>query len=113
MARPKLSTDNLLSEAVETALNKSDFLVFAANAERAGLTRSAYARQQIVGGKVIIKQSRQLDKSVYLQLVGVCRNLNQYTKLSHRDKKPHPSVLRVLKSLENWLGKYLDDYESA
>ena len=113
MARPKLSDDNLLSERVVTRLNKSEFLEFAENADSAGLSPAAYARKRITGGKVIIKQYRQLDNSVYLQLVGVCRNLNQYTKLSHQIEKPHPSVIRVLSTLEKWLRNYLDDYEST
>ncbi len=110
MARPKKSADKRLTERVKFDLTRSDYTKALQSAKAAGMTLTPYARQQFLKGKVIIKQTRQLDHAVYDQLRRLAINLNQLTKTSNATGKISPEILRLCYRIEHFLIQNIDDF---
>lgn len=112
MARPRKSTDERLTERIEFTVCRSDFLRASENAEKAGMTRTAYARLQFLTGRVVVKQTRQLDHASYDQLRRIGVNLNQLTRLANRDEELPPELPELCALIERFLLENVDDLKS-
>ena len=112
MARPLKSEDERLSERIRFNVCRSDFLRAAQAAEKAGMTRAAYARQQFLSGRVIVKKTLQLDHATFDQLRRIGVNLNQLTRLAHRDEKLPPALSELCALIERFLMENIDGPES-
>ena len=112
MARPRKSTDERLSERIHFDVCRSDFLRAAQHAEKAGMTLTAYARQQFLSGRVVVKQTRQLDHATFDQLRRLGVNLNQLTRLAHIDEELPPELPDLCALIERFLMENVDDLKS-
>ena len=112
MPRPKKSPEERLTNPVRFDLRPSDFLTALQSAEKAGMSLTAYARQQFLSGRVVIKQTRQLDYAAYDQLRRIGVNLNQIARKFHQSGKPPPELSRICLRIENFLLEHIDDTSS-
>lgn len=112
MARPKKSIAERLSKPVRFDLRPSDFLHAVEAAEKAGMTLTAYARQQFLSGRVVIKQTRQLDYAAFNQLRSIGVNLNQIARKLHQTDKVSPNLDHICELLEKFLMDNIDDIQS-
>lgn len=110
MARPKKSKEERLTKRLEIRLSATDYANLAHASEDAGMTLSDYARQQILNGRVIIKQTRKLDHEAYDQLRRLGILLNQLTKTSNYTGKISPEILRLCFRIEHFLINNIDDF---
>ncbi len=110
MARPKKSKEERLTELLVIRLSTSDYAKLAHVSEDAGITLSDYARQQILNGRVIIKQTRKLDHEAYDQLRRLGILLNQLTKTSNYTGKISPEIVQLSKRIEHFLINNIDDF---
>lgn len=108
MARPRKSIDERLTERIEFAVCRSDFLRAAQDAEKAGMTRTAYARLKFLTGRVVVRQTRKLDHATYDQLRRIGVNLNQLTRLAHRDEKLPPALSELCALIQRFLMENID-----
>ena len=110
MARPKKSPEERLTKPVRFDLRPSDFLRALQRAEKAGMTLTAFARQQFLKGRVVIKQTRQLDHAAYDQLRRLGVNYHQMLKKYHLTNiPPPPEVVRVSLLIENFIKKHIEN----
>ncbi len=110
MARPKKSKEERLTERVKFDLTRTDYAEALRSAEAAGMTLTAYARQQFLAGRVIIKQTRELDHAVYDQFRRLGILLNQLTKTSNITGKISPEIVQLSKRIERFLIQNIDDF---
>ena len=84
------------------------------NAEKLGLSASAYMRRQGVSGKVVIKQSN-MDATLIRQLAAIGNNLNQYVKrvnLGGLTAQEHDLLFGTIQRLDKTLTTIFDDTEN-
>ena len=112
MARPRKPTDERLTERIEFTLRRSDFLRAAQDAEKAGMTRTAYARQQFLSGRVVVVQSHQLDYATFDQLRRIGVNLNQLTRLANQNEELPPGLSELCALIQRFLMENIDGPES-
>ena len=113
MARPRKAQAERLTESVHFRVLPSDFLRAARAAENEGMSLTDYARQQLLTGRVIVKQTRQLDHAAYDQLRRIGVNLNQLTRLAHtKDIMPPPGLTEICALIERFLTEHIDGPES-
>ena len=110
MARPKKSKEERLTKRLEIRLSASDYANLAHASEDSGMTVTDYARQQILNGRVVIKQTRKLDHDVYDQLRRLGTNLNQLTKTSNYKGRISPEILQLCSRIEHFLTQNIDDF---
>ena len=108
MARPRKSTDERLSERIHFDVCRSDFLRAAQHAEKAGMTLTAYARQQFLSGRVVVKQTRQLDHATFDQLRRIGVNLNQLTRLANQNEELPPGLSELCALIQHFLMENID-----
>ena len=109
MARPTKLLEDRLTERIKFDLRGSDFLAAIQAAEKAGMTLTGYARQQFLRGRVVIKQTRQLDYGAYDQLRRIGVNLNQIARKFHQSGKPPKELSRMCVLIEKYLKEHVDD----
>ena len=112
MARPRKSTDERLTERIHFSVCRSDFLRAAENAEKAGMTRTAYARQLFLSGRVVVKQTRELDHATFDQLRRIGVNLNQLTRLANQTEELPPGLAELCALIQRFLMENVDGPES-
>ena len=112
MARPKKAQAERLTESIHFRVVPSDFLRVARAAENAGISLTDYARQQLLTGRVIVHQTRKLDHAAYDQLRRIGVNLNQLTRLAHRDEKLPPALSELCALIQRFLMENVDGPES-
>ena len=113
MARPRKAQAERLTESIHFRVLPSDFLRAARAAENAGMSLTDYARQQLLAGRVIVHQTRQLDHAAYDQLRRIGVNLNQLTRLAHmKDIMPPPGLTEICALIERFLREHVDGPES-
>ena len=112
MARPRKSTDERLSERIHFDVCRSDFLRAAQHAEKAGMTLTAYARQQFLSGRVVVKQTRQLDHATFDQLRRIGVNLNQLTRLANQTEELPPGLSELCALIQRFLMENVDGPKS-
>ena len=112
MARPRKSTDERLSERIRFDVCRSDFLRAAQHAEKAGMTLTAYARQQFLAGRVVVKQTRQLDHDTYDQLRRLGVNLNQLTRRFNQTDELPAGLPDLCTLIHRFLMENIDDLQS-
>lgn len=112
MSRPKKSPDERLSKTVRFDLRPSDYLQAVILADKAGMTLTAYARQQFLFGRVVIRETRQLDYTAFDQLRRIGVNLNQITRRMHQTDRISPQLFTVCDLLETILMESVDDLQS-
>ncbi len=110
MARPKKSKEERLTELFAIRLTATDYAKLSQASEDAGMTLTDYARQQILNGRVVIKQTRKLDHSVYDQFRRLGILLNQLTKTSNATGKISPEIVRLSNRIERFLIQNIDDF---
>ncbi len=110
MARPKKSKEERLTERVKFDLTRTDYAKALQSAEAAGMTLTAYARQQFLAGRVIIKQTREIDHTVYDQFRRLGILLNQLTKTSNITGKISPEIVQLSERIERFLIQNIDDF---
>lgn len=110
MARPKKSADSRLTERVKFDLTKSDYAKALESADAAGMTLTSYARQQFLNGRVIVRQTRNLDHAVYDQFRRLGILLNQLTKTSNYTGKISPEIGLLCSRIEKFLAQNIDDF---
>lgn len=110
MARPKKSKEERLSARLECRLTANDYAKAVQASENAGISLTDYARQQILNGRVLIKQTRKLDHTVYDQLRRLGVLLNQLTKTSNYTGKISPEIVRLSNRIEHFLAQNIDDF---
>ncbi len=110
MSRPKKSKEERLSARLELRLTTTDYAKAVQASEDAGITLTDYARQQILNGRVIIKQTRKLDHSVYDQFRRLGVLLNQLTKTSNYTGKISPEIVQLSNRIERFLIQNIDDF---
>lgn len=108
MARPKKLPEQRLTERIKFDLRRSDFLRALQSAEKAGMTLTAFARQQFLRGRVVIKQTRQLDYAAFNQLRRIGVNLNQIARKFHQSGKPPKDLSDICLLVENFLKDHID-----
>ena len=113
MARPRKAQAERLTESIHFRVLPSDFLRAARAAENAGISLTDYARQQLLSGRVIVHQTRQLDHAAFIQLRRIGVNLNQLTRLAHtKDIMPPADLSEVCTLIERFLKEHIDGPES-
>ena len=106
------STDERLTERIVFTICRSDFLRAAQDAEKAGMTRTAYARQQFLSGRVVVVQSHQLDHATFDQLRRIGVNLNQLTRLANQNEELPPGLSELCALIQRFLMENIDGPES-
>lgn len=107
MARPKKSREERLTERIRFRVRPSDFLHGFEAAEKAGMPISAFARELFLHGRVVIKQTRQLDHATYDQLRRIGVNLNQLTHLANATKRMPASLPPLCAQIEQFLTEHI------
>mgnify|MGYP004003337493 CR=1 FL=1 len=114
MARPKKSKEERLTERVKFDLTRSDYVQALSNAEKAGLTLTAYAREQFLRGKVVIHQNRKLDHATFSELRRIGVNLNQLTRAVNQSGNiPDTRLSNICLQLEDVLLKTINDSDNS
>ena len=108
MARPKKLQEERLTERIKFDVRRSDFLHASQNAEKAGMSLTAYSRQQFLKGRVVIKKTRHLDYAAYDQLRRIGVNLNQIARKFHMTGKTPKELSRVCVRIEKFLMEHID-----
>ena len=83
MARPQKQQPDRQSRFVSFRVTEDEAAAIAARAAAAGLSVSAYAREQAKRGRVVIRQARGLDVASQQILRALGVNLNQITHAMH------------------------------
>lgn len=112
MSRPKKTAEERMTERIVFKVRPSDYLQAVILADKAGMTLSAYARQQFMFGRVIIKETRKLDYAAFEQLRRIGVNLNQITRRMHQTDRISPELDRICELLETVLMDNIDDLQS-
>ncbi len=112
MARPKKAQAERLTESIHFRVVPSDFLRVARAAENAGISLTDYARQRLLTGRVIVRQTRKLNHAAYDQIRRIGVNLNQLTRLAHTtDIMPPPGLSEICAQIEQFLREHVDGPE--
>ena len=109
MARPKKLQEERLTERIKFDVRRSDFLHASEEAEKAGMTLTAYARQQFLHGRVVVKETRSLDFAASNELRRMGVNLNQIARKIHQTGKIPPELSRIFARIEQFLMENVDD----
>ena len=112
MARPRKSTDERLTERIHFDVCRSDFLRAAENAEKAGMTLTAYSRQLFLSGRVVIMQTRQLDHATFDQLRRIGVNLNQLTRRFNQTDEYPAGLPDLCDLIHQFLMENINDIKS-
>ena len=112
MARPKKSADERLTERIKFDVTASDYTNALQSAKDAGMSLTAYARQQFLKGKLVIHEKRKLDHETFDQLRRIGVNLNQLTRtVNQTGNIPDTRLSNICLRLEDFLLKNIDDSE--
>ena len=112
MARPKKIAEERLTERVKFDLTASDYAKALQSAKDAGMSLTAYARQQFLKGKLVIHEKRKLDHETFDQLRRIGVNLNQLTRaVNQTGNIPDTRLSNICLRLEDFLLKNIDDSE--
>ncbi|MCP4369663.1 MAG: MobC family plasmid mobilization relaxosome protein, partial [Deltaproteobacteria bacterium] len=113
MARPKKTQEERLTRRVKFDLTPSDYAQSLKDSQKAGMTLTAYARQQFLNGKVIIHKYRKLDYDTFEQLRRIGVNLNQLTRAVNQSGNiPDHRLSNICLRLEDVLSKTINDSDN-
>jgi len=105
MARPRKQAPERQDRFVSFRVTEDEAAHIEARAAAAGLSVSAYAREQARRGRVVIRQSRGLDAATLETVRRLGVNLNQITRSLHERGGREPPELADLCRL---IGQVLD-----
>ncbi|MCP4372474.1 MAG: MobC family plasmid mobilization relaxosome protein [Deltaproteobacteria bacterium] len=113
MARPKKTQEERLTRRVKFDLTPTDYAHALKGSQDAGMTLTAYARQQFLNGKVIIHKYRKLDYDTFEQLRRIGVNLNQLTRAVNQSGNiPDHRLSNICLRLEDVLSKTINDSDN-
>lgn len=98
---------------IEIRTTEKEKLAIEKNAEKAGLSMSDYARQNLINGIVYSKgeqpeagaeptQNQSIDRRT---IIGLATNLNQLTKHVNSTHEIHPELMDCLKAITHLINK--------
>lgn len=105
MARPQKQEAERQDRFVSFRVTEDDAEAIAARAAAAGMSVSAYAREQARRGRVVVRQSPGLDAATLETVRRLGVNLNQITRTMHERGGREPPELADLCRL---IGQVLD-----
>jgi hypothetical protein len=109
MARPRKEPDYRSSETLAIRLTPAERIRVEHAALAARLNASEYARAQVLGGRVVVRQYRTLDHAVFDELRRIGVNLNQLTRLAHQRQRLPAGLAEVFATLDRILVRELED----
>lgn len=110
MARPQKQEAARQSRFVSFRVTEDDAAAIAARAAAAGLSVSAYAREQATRGRVVVRQARGLDAATLETVRRLGVNLNQITQAMHaRGGRVPPELGDLCRLIDRVLGEALAD----
>lgn len=106
MARPSKNPQALRRFRLNLRLTASERARLDLAAAKAGITPSEYARRQILDGRVIVREARDLSAGSFVQIVRIGTNLNQIARRLNAGGKQAPAELASLcRKVESILGR--------
>ena len=112
MARPRKRPHDRRSTVVRFTVRPAEFVRIAEGAAAARKTISGYARDLVLGGRIVVRQSRSLDHATFDQLRRIGVNLNQAVMLYHATGSEPPELSRAVALIERFLLETIDDGSS-
>lgn len=94
---------------VRFTVRPSEYLRIIEGADRAGTSVSSYARDMVLGGRVIVRRGRSLDYESFEQLRRIGVNLNQAVKLYHATGKPPAELAAAAERIDELLAELFGD----
>jgi uncharacterized protein (DUF1778 family) len=113
MPRPRKTDGERRSEALGLRLTPAERIRIERAAAQAGLTASEYVREQVLRGRVVVRQNRTLDHAAFDELRRVGVNLNQLTRLAHQREQFPAGLTEVFAQLDALLARELDGQDGA
>ncbi len=108
MARPRKDDGERRTERIAARLTPAERLHIETASREAGLQPSEYVRLQALKGRVVMRSTRSLDHATFDELRRIGVNLNQLTRLAHKNKSLPPQLPATLQALERVLARALD-----
>lgn len=108
MARPKKQPAERRTVSLSCRVTPLERLRIDAAAAQAGLSPSEYIRRQALTGRVSVQEKRTLDPAVFNQIRRIGVNLNQLTRLAHKEGKVPPELRRVAAEIERVIVRSLE-----
>ncbi len=113
MARPNKLKEERLTKRVKFDLTPSDYAQALKDSQKAGMTLTAYARQQFLHGKVVIHQNRKLDHETFSELRRIGVNVNQLARAVNQSGNiPDHRLSNICLRLEDVLSKTINDSDN-
>lgn len=108
MARPKKQPAERRTVSLSCRLTWPERLLIETAAAQAGLSLCEYVRQQVLAGKVTVRQNRALDHGVFDELRRIGVNLNQLTRLAHQTGKIPSEIAQAAAAVERVIIRHLE-----
>lgn len=109
MARPRKPAGERRSAVVRFTVRPSEYLRIIEGADGAGLTVSAYARELVLSGRIIVRRGRSLDYESFDQLRRVGVNLNQAVKQFNATGRVPPELAAAAARVDRLLADLFGD----
>jgi hypothetical protein len=108
MARPTKQPAERRTVSLSCRVTPAERLRIDTAAAQAGLSPSEYIRRQALTGRVTVQEKRTLDPAVFDQIRRIGVNLNQLTRLAHKEGKIPPGLRAVTAAIERLIVRALE-----
>jgi uncharacterized protein (DUF342 family) len=85
--------------------SKTEYFIVKQHACKSGLKITVYIRQMALHGKIISRLSEE-ERQIVRQLIGMANNLNQLTKMGHREG--FITAVLMFENYKNLMGELLE-----